>query len=57
MQNLHSIPRGLWLPLITPFRDGKLDVASVRRLIAHYTAEPIDGMILAGNHGRRPDAG
>lgn len=51
MQNLHSIPRGLWLPLITPFRDGELDVASARRLIAHYAAEPVDGIILAATTG------
>ncbi len=44
-------PTGLWLPLITPFRDGALDEASLRRLVAHYAAEPIDGMILAATTG------
>ena len=28
----------LWLPLITPFKDGAVDFASYDRLIAHYRA-------------------
>src|SRR5262245_11154935 len=27
--------QGLWIPLITPFRDGELDEASLQRLTAH----------------------
>lgn len=42
---------GLWLPLITPFRDGALDEASLRRLVAHYAAQPIDGLILGATTG------
>nr|WP_295883235.1 4-hydroxy-tetrahydrodipicolinate synthase [uncultured Devosia sp.] len=42
---------GLWLPLITPFRDGVLDEASLRRLVTHYTAGPIDGFILGATTG------
>ncbi|WP_282606041.1 4-hydroxy-tetrahydrodipicolinate synthase [Pelagibius sp. Alg239-R121] len=42
---------GLWLPLITPFRDGALDAASVRRLVSHYLAEAVDGLILAATTG------
>lgn len=44
-------PQGLWLPLVTPFRDGLLDEPSLRRLVAHYAAEPIDGLIAAGTTG------
>jgi 4-hydroxy-tetrahydrodipicolinate synthase len=46
-----SSPQGLWLPLVTPFRDGLLDEVSLRRLVAHYAAEPIDGLVLAGTTG------
>jgi len=46
-----SSPQGLWLPLVTPFRDGLLDEVSLRRLVAHYAAEPIDGLIVAGTTG------
>lgn len=42
---------GLWLPLVTPFRDGRLDGASLRRLVAHYALEPVDGLILAATTG------
>jgi 4-hydroxy-tetrahydrodipicolinate synthase len=42
---------GLWLRLITPFRDDRLDEISLLRMIRHYTAEPIDGLILAATTG------
>lgn len=51
MQASHPTPGGLWLPLITPFRDGMLDEASLRRLVQHYAGEPIDGLILAATTG------
>jgi 4-hydroxy-tetrahydrodipicolinate synthase len=43
--------QGLWLPLVTPFRDGALDEASLRRLVRHYASGPIDGLILAATSG------
>ena len=43
--------QGLWLPLITPFRDGGIDQHSLRRLVLHYAARPIDGLILAATSG------
>jgi 4-hydroxy-tetrahydrodipicolinate synthase len=42
---------GLWLPLVTPFRNGELDEASLRRLVRHYAALPINGLILAATTG------
>jgi 4-hydroxy-tetrahydrodipicolinate synthase len=42
---------GLWLPLITPFRDGALDEASLRKLVRHYAALPVDGLVLAATTG------
>lgn len=42
---------GLWLPLVTPFRDGQLDTASLRRLVRHYAAAAIDGLILGATTG------
>jgi 4-hydroxy-tetrahydrodipicolinate synthase len=44
-------PSGLWLPLVTPFRDGELDVASLRRLLDHYADQPLDGLILGATTG------
>ncbi|MDB5654482.1 MAG: Dihydrodipicolinate synthetase [Tardiphaga sp.] len=44
-------PSGLWLPLVTPFRDGAVDAASLHRLIGHYADKPIDGLIVAASTG------
>jgi 4-hydroxy-tetrahydrodipicolinate synthase len=48
---LRAFLHGLWLPLITPFCDGELDEASLRRLVRHYTALPVNGLILAATTG------
>ncbi|CAN5257447.1 4-hydroxy-tetrahydrodipicolinate synthase [soil metagenome] len=44
-------PSGLWLPLVTPFRDGAIDAASLCRLIRHYADQPVDGLILGATTG------
>jgi 4-hydroxy-tetrahydrodipicolinate synthase len=49
--DLRTRPHGLWLPLITPFRDGDLDEASLRRLVRHYVSLPVDGLVLAATTG------
>jgi len=56
MQTIHSTPQGatpqgIWLPLITPFRDGHFDEASAQRLAAHYVRAEIDGFILGATTG------
>ena len=51
MTDLRSQLQGLWLPLVTPFRDGALDEASLRRLARHYADGPVDGLILAATSG------
>jgi 4-hydroxy-tetrahydrodipicolinate synthase len=51
MQAAHSKMHGIFLPLITPFRDDELDDISLRRLVRHYAAEPIDGLVLGATTG------
>jgi 4-hydroxy-tetrahydrodipicolinate synthase len=51
MPELRSSLHGLWLPLITPFRDGALDEASLQALVRHYISLPIRGLILAATTG------
>ena len=51
MDTAHSPPHGLWLPLVTPFRDGALDTVSLKRLASHYVQQPVDGLILAATTG------
>jgi 4-hydroxy-tetrahydrodipicolinate synthase len=43
--------QGLWLPLVTPFKEGRLDEGSLRRLVRHYATQPVDGLILAATTG------
>jgi 4-hydroxy-tetrahydrodipicolinate synthase len=49
--DLQAFLHGLWLPLVTPFRNGALDEASLRRMVRHYAGLPVDGMVLAATTG------
>lgn len=51
MTDLQQQLQGLWLPLVTPFRDGGLDETSLRRLTRHYAREAVDGFILGATSG------
>jgi 4-hydroxy-tetrahydrodipicolinate synthase len=51
MTNLQDQLQGLWLPLVTPFRNGEIDAPSLRRLVRHYASGPVDGLILAATSG------
>ena len=48
---LRSSLRGLWLPLVTPFRNGEVDETSLRRMVRHYAALPVNGLVLAATTG------
>src|SRR5262245_6009755 len=45
---------GLWLPIITPFKDGAVDFPSYERLIDHYLALGVDGLFPLGTTGESP---
>src|ERR1700682_2820749 len=45
---------GLWLPLVTPFKDGDVDFSSYERLIEHYIAMGVDGLFPLGTTGEQP---
>ncbi len=45
---------GLWLPIITPFKNGAVDFASYERLIEHYLALGVDGLFPLGTTGEQP---
>ena len=49
--DLQASLHGLWLPLVTPFRNGEIDETSLRRLVRHYAALPLNGLILAATTG------
>jgi 4-hydroxy-tetrahydrodipicolinate synthase len=45
---------GVWVPLITPFKDGRVDAASYRRLIEYYIAAGVSGLFPLGTTGEAP---
>jgi 4-hydroxy-tetrahydrodipicolinate synthase len=51
MTDLREHFRGLWLPLVTPFRNGELDETSLKRMVRHYADRPVDGLILGATSG------
>ncbi|MGY4629605.1 4-hydroxy-tetrahydrodipicolinate synthase family protein [Bradyrhizobium sp. USDA 4486] len=51
MTGLRDQLHGLWLPLVTPFQDGQLDEASLRRLTRRYCGQAVDGFILGATSG------
>ena len=45
---------GVWVPLVTPFKDGAVDLASYRRLIEHYIGQGVSGLFPLGTTGEAP---
>jgi 4-hydroxy-tetrahydrodipicolinate synthase len=45
---------GIWVPLITPFKDGSVDLVSYRRLIEHYVGKGVSGFFPLGTTGEAP---
>jgi 4-hydroxy-tetrahydrodipicolinate synthase len=45
---------GVWIPLVTPFKDGAVDLASYRRLIEHYIGKGVAGLFPLGTTGEAP---
>lgn len=46
--------RGVWLPIITPFINDEVDYESYRKVIEHYIAKGISGLIPLGTTGESP---
>ena len=51
MENERPPISGLWLPLVTPFKQGRLDELSLVRLLRHYLRQRVEGFILAATTG------
>jgi hypothetical protein len=45
---------GVWLPIVTPFRDGAVDFESYERLLEHYLATGVTGIVPLGTTGESP---
>lgn len=42
---------GLWIPLVTPFRDGALDLPALRTLVNHLRMQGVRGFVACGSTG------
>ncbi len=42
---------GIWLPVVTPLREGRLDTAALRRLVKHAAAQGVAGFMPCGSTG------
>ena len=51
MNRFENSFEGIWLPLITPFRDGVVDLAAARPLVRHYLDAGIHGLVVCGTTG------
>jgi 4-hydroxy-tetrahydrodipicolinate synthase len=47
MKSMH----GIWVPLVTPFRQGKIDLDAVQRLASHLVTNGIHGLVVCGTTG------
>ncbi|SCZ05405.1 4-hydroxy-tetrahydrodipicolinate synthase [Alkaliphilus peptidifermentans] len=45
---------GIWLPIVTPFKDDKVDFKSLEGMINHYIPKGISGLIPLGTTGESP---
>lgn len=46
--------RGIYIPIVTPFLDGKIDWESLERLIEYYIEKKVDGIVPCGTTGESP---
>ncbi|MFD4836124.1 4-hydroxy-tetrahydrodipicolinate synthase [Achromobacter sp. NPDC058515] len=51
MQSHQSSFQGVWVPLVTPFSGGAVDGGALRRLVRHYAAAGVDGLVVCGSTG------
>ncbi|MBX3622544.1 MAG: 4-hydroxy-tetrahydrodipicolinate synthase [Rhizobacter sp.] len=42
---------GLWVPLVTPFHDGRVDTAALQRLTRHLAQTAVKGFVACGSTG------
>ena len=45
---------GVWVPLVTPFRDGRVDLIALGRVCEHLLAQGVGGFVACGTTGEAP---
>ncbi|PLY48446.1 4-hydroxy-tetrahydrodipicolinate synthase [Janthinobacterium sp. ROICE36] len=43
--------QGIWVPMVTPFRDGELDLDAAQQLACELAASGVDGLVVCGTTG------
>lgn len=43
--------QGIWVPLVTPFRQGQVDLEAAQRLAAHLVEKGVHGLVVCGTTG------
>ncbi|HEX7749478.1 MAG TPA: 4-hydroxy-tetrahydrodipicolinate synthase [Bordetella sp.] len=51
MQDSQTPYQGIWLALVTPFRNDEIDRPALKRLMAHYRDSGISGLVVCGSTG------
>lgn len=46
--------QGLWVPIVTPFLNDEVDMASLEKLVNHYIGEGVHGLMPLGTTGETP---
>ena len=46
--------KGVWVPIITPFKEGEIDYNSYKKLIDHFISNGVDGIMPLGTTGEFP---
>ncbi|MCR4943385.1 MAG: 4-hydroxy-tetrahydrodipicolinate synthase [Clostridium sp.] len=45
---------GIWLPIVTPFKEGEVDLVSYEKLLNHYISQGITGVMTLATTGETP---
>lgn len=43
--------QGIWVPIVTPFHNGAIDFAGLRRLVSHLLEKGVHGIVVCGTTG------
>ena len=43
--------RGIWVPIITPFRNQRVDLCALQRLVENITSHGVHGLVVCGTTG------
>jgi len=51
VSSTEAVFQGVWVPLVTPFSDTRIDGGALRRLVRYCAAAGVDGLVVCGSTG------